>query len=128
MRTHDVAKVLSDLAKVLRSLPDVPMADLGEMTRPAPPTLSKESMTVGLTTLMALSDIDKRQWASFIAENNFPVRINAKDSSRNILGKLLTYLQSHPEARDRLTNTARAQRSSTSPELQRALEILLRTS
>lgn len=126
MKTHELAKALVVLSKALRALPDMEIDALSSMSASSP-NLSNESVAMGLTTLMALSDIDKTQWKNFITENNFPVEIRPRDASRDILGKLLTYLQNNREARNKLVNTTRGDRSNTSPELQKALQILLRS-
>lgn len=126
MRTQTLSKALSDLAKALKALPDMEVSDLSKLVS-ASASLSNASIAMGLTTLVALSDIDKNQWIAFITENNLPIEIRPRDASRDILGKILNYLQANREARNMLAHSARSERSTTSPELQRALQLLLRT-
>lgn len=127
MMTHELAKQLTILAKALRQLPNMPLEDLGLASAPRRREVDQSSIPVALSTLVALNDIDKRQWISFIDENQFPIEIRARDASRDILGKLLRYLEQNPEARGRLTNAAQRERTSTAPELRRALDLLLKS-
>jgi hypothetical protein len=127
MKTHEFAKQLAILGKVLRQLPNMPIEDLGFVTPPHRRSVDQSSIPVALSTLVALNDIDKRQWISFIEENQFPIEIRARDASRDILGKLLKFLEQNPEARGRLTNAAQRERTSTAPELRRALDLLLKS-
>lgn len=126
MKTHKIAKILSDLAQALRTAPDQTLEELtsgGQHRLPLDPA----SIPVALSTLVALADVDKAQWQSLIQECRFPIDIRPRDASRDILGKLLKHLEQNPEARNRLTNATPRGRSETSPELMRALQFLLKT-
>lgn len=125
MKTHELAKQLSALSKALKILPNMNIEDLGSLGRPSR-TLSDDSIAMGLTTLAALSDVDKTQWQNFILDHQMPIDVRPRDASRDILGKILTYLQANKDARRRLANSSANRPSSTSPELQRALQLLLR--
>ena len=126
MKTHALARQLVSLSKALKALPNMEIHDLASLPVGSP-QLSNESLGMGLTTLVALSDIDKAKWRIFIEENGFPIEVRPRDASRDILGKLLTYLQNNRDARNKLAHTAARDKSTTSPELQRALQILLRS-
>jgi hypothetical protein len=125
MKTHDLARALTTLAAVLRRGPNV---ELGDWTLPVGPRLQSDSASVpvALSTLVALSRFDRNQWSALIKEFDLPVRIDPKNSSRDIVGKILRYLESSAEARNRLVHQASKNRAETSPELLRALESLLR--
>ncbi|HXA39205.1 MAG TPA: hypothetical protein VNW53_09410 [Phenylobacterium sp.] len=125
MKTHEVARMLTLLASALKRGPNVPLEDLGteRVTRAKP---DPSTIPVALGTLVALSEIDKQQWLDLIRENGFPIELRPRDASRDILGKVLRYLEQNPAARQRLTNSPR-ERSTTSPELRRALDILLKS-
>jgi hypothetical protein len=127
MKTHDLAKHLTSLTKALRQLPNMDLEDLGFAEAKRPRVVDQSSIPVALSTLVALNDIDKRQWLSFIDENQFPIDVRPRDASRDILGKLLRFLEQNPEARGRLTNSAQRERTSTAPELRRALDLLLKS-
>jgi len=126
MRTHELARALNSLARALRNLPDMEIDQIGTLHTTGS-EMGNESIALGLTTLNALSEVDKQQWRDFIDEHNFPIDIRPRDASRDIIGKLLTFLQANPTARNRLEKSAKNTRSSTSPELQRALQALLKT-
>jgi hypothetical protein len=127
MKTHDLSKHLNLLARVLRQLPNMDVEDLPYPSARQTRMVDQSSIPVALSTLVALNDIDKRQWLSFIDENQFPIDIRARDASRDILGKLLRFLERNPEARNRLTSRVQRERDSTAPELKRALELLLKS-
>ncbi len=124
MKTHELAKQLAETSKALRLLPNVEISQLGKATEQAG-RIDKASIPVALSTLVALSDVDKRQWLLFIEENLFPIDVRPRDAARDILGKLLKFLEQNPEARNKLRNVAQKERTSTAPELKRALDILL---
>ncbi|AZG77060.1 hypothetical protein [Methylocystis rosea] len=124
MKTHDAAKILMVLAQALRNAPNRDLDDFASSIA-KPPQLDPASIPVALSTLVRLSEIDKRQWTTFIKEHNFPIEVRLRDASRDILGKLLKHLEQNPEARERLSKVAQRSRSETSPELMKALQFLL---
>lgn len=125
MKTHEVAKVLFELANILRNMPNEPIEDLGFGHLRT--TVDQASVPVALRTLVALSSIDKAQWLQLIKEHNFPIETRPRDASRDIMGKLLRYLEQNRDARERLSQTVRKSRAetTTSPELLRAFRVLL---
>jgi hypothetical protein len=127
MKTHDVAKVLAQLAKLLKTGPNVELDHLTSLpelglNRPQ----SRDEALIGLSTWVNLAKIDKQQWIGIIKDNDLPIEMRPRDASRDILGKLLTYLDQNPEARKRVSESAKQRSSSVSPELTRALSILLK--
>lgn len=125
MKTHDLAKALESLARVLRRAPDTTLDELTSLSPRRKPESSE--IPLALSTLVGLADIDKSQWLKFIQANGFPIDIRPRDASRDVVGKLLRYLEQSPEARKKITTVAERARSQTSPELQRALDFLLKT-
>src|SRR5579885_1369138 len=101
MRSHQVAAMLEHLAKILRSLPNQNLETA--LTRTPPDS----ELPLALSTLIKLSSVDKAQWAEFIRKQNLPVAVTPRDSSRDIVGRLLRYLERHPEATKRLVQSAR---------------------
>jgi len=83
-------------------------------------------MAVSLSTLVDLARIDKQQWLSFIEENHFPIEFRQRDAARDILGKLLAYLEENPDAREKLKAIATKKSGQASPELMKALAYLLK--
>jgi len=125
MKSHQVAKVLRRLAEMLERGTD---SDLDELfvssQNPAP--VSTSQIAVNLSTLAELARIDKQQWLTFVREYSLPVETRPRDAARDILGKVLTYLDSNPEARRALKERATKRVTETSPELMRAFAFLLK--
>ena len=120
MKTHTLARQLTALARALRALPDMEIDNLKNLQ-----LSTDKNIALGLSTLTSLSTIDKSEWVEFINHNNIPVDIRPRDAARDIIGKIMTYLQENDEARRRIAKAATEQKSSVSPELQRAFNILL---
>lgn len=125
MNTHEAAKVLSSLASALRSAPN---QSLDELSEGGSRRVDAKAVDVprALSMLVALSHFDKDQWMQVADELRLPVDIRSRDASRDIMWKILRYLEANPEARNRLTHSATRQRSQTSPELSQALQFLLK--
>lgn len=126
MKTHDLAKVLSQLVKLLRDGPNVELEHLGDILARSLGGDISGRIAVNLSTLVELSRIDRKQWRAIISEHGFPIEIRQRDASRDILGKLLRYLEENPSARERLRASVAKRAGQASPELMRALDVLLR--
>jgi hypothetical protein len=125
MKSHQVAKVLRTLAEMLQRGPDSELDELfvsGQNPAPVPTS----QIAVNLSTLAELARIDKQQWLTFVREYSLPVETRPRDAARDILGKVLNYLESNPEARRALKERATKRVSETSPELMRAFAFLLK--
>ena len=126
MKTHEFARALTQIAELLKSGPNIDLGDLGL----SPPDLfqkeASQTIAVNLSTLVGLSRIDKKQWQNFVIENGLPIQLRPRDASRDILGKVLTYLDQHADARERIKQAAVGKRAGqTSSELMKAFSILL---
>lgn len=127
MQTHELARALESLAKFLRSGPNVAVTQLANAAGwTLKDDLRSDEIKIGLSHLVALSRVDKRQWIALIEEHNFPIPVRNRDASRDILGKLLRYLEKNPEARQRLSRSSSISSSEASPELMKALSSLLK--
>lgn len=127
MKTHELASALTQLAKILRAGPNIELSD----AKIAEPSINSDhldnlTIAVGLDTLVRLSQIDKQQWLTLTEEYNIPVSVNARDSSRNILGKVLRYLADNPQAREEFKKNVNQKTNKASPELMRAFNSLLK--
>jgi hypothetical protein len=125
VKTHDLAKALEALARLLRATPNGPLEELTSLTPRRKPESAE--IPLALSTLVGLAEIDKSQWLEFIRSNGFSIDVRPRDASRDVVGKLLRYLEQSPEARKKITSVAERSRSQTSPELQKALDFLLKT-
>jgi len=86
---------------------------------------SRAALALNVSTLASLSRIDRGTWINFIQEHRFPIEVRSRDASRDILGKLLKFLEKEPGAVAYLQRRARSG-IVASPELARALEALLK--
>jgi hypothetical protein len=122
MKTHDLAKALMELASILRLGPNVELSEYKLRYKTDRPQTT--NVAVGLSTLLALSRIDKKQWQSIIQEYKLEVDVKPIDSTRDLLGKIMRYLENNPDAALRLKQRA-AHEGKTSPQLMKALNLLL---
>lgn len=136
MKSHEFARHLMHLAKLLRRGPDIELADAtpdlfstGASIRRDSRTgqfLNRDDIPLALNALLSLSSIDKREWANLIRELNFPIEVTSSQSTRDVVGKLLTFLEHEPAARDILSRRVKSKSARGSPELLRALNALLK--
>lgn len=126
MRTHELAKALRTLAYVLEQSPNTVLEQVAITT--VSQKMDNSQIAVSLSTLVELSRVDKKQWIAFIRELGFPIETRPRDASRDILGKLLNYLETDETAREKLKTSVASKGSEASPELMRALSSLLRDS
>src|SRR5437016_940294 len=104
MKTHDLAHALTQLARALRAGPNIEVGDLSFVSANLlnGNGTGKANAAVSLNILFELSRFDKEDWGAIIEENNFPIPIRPRDSSRDLIGKLLRHLEQNVEARERL--------------------------
>lgn len=123
MKTHSIAKALRSLADLLESNPNIELGNV-RFENENFHEFNKKQVAVNLKTLFSLSKISRKEWIDIISTFGFPLEINNRDSSRNIIGKLLSYLDSHPEAVEVLKKHSRNNRPQQSA-LAEALDMLL---
>src|SRR5260370_21081294 len=126
MKTHELAKSLRVLESLLEKSSDMPIEEA--TVKAISSNLNSSQMAVSLTTLVELSRVDKRQWVEFIDDLGFPIEVRPRDASRDILGKLLNYLETNQTAREKLKTKAASKGVAASPELMKALSSLLKDS
>ncbi len=124
MKSHIFADALVSWAEKLKAGPNVDITDLTVAASQQPVSLSTQNMTVGLSVLLHLSKVNKQEWAQFVREHSIPITVEPRDSSRNVLGKLLNYLESHPEVQKNLSAKSLSS-AETSPKLAKALQVLM---
>ena len=127
MKTHDLARALEELAEVLRASQNMPLsaAKMTEADEIADNPQKLAGIAVNLSTLAELSRIRKQEWQVLIQHYKLPVQVKTTDSVRDLLGRLLKYLESNDAARARLRTEAVSGTPGGSPELDRALRFLL---
>lgn len=126
MKTNEAAKVLSAVAAALRSSSLETVEEIADVQPRQRVDAQSVDVPRALSMLVALSSFDKSQWLQVVAEYGFPIQFRPRDASRDIMGKILNYLEENPDARDKLARSGNRGRSKTSPELAQALEFLLK--
>ena len=125
MKSHQLSRALRKLAEMLDRASDKDLEELF-VTDHNPKPVSTSHIAVNLSTLAELARIDKQDWLAFIREYSLPIETRPRDAARDILGKLLNYLEVNPDARKALKERATKRVSETSPELMRAFAFLLK--
>lgn len=123
MKTHQIAKSLRILADILESLPNNELSK--DVNLFGEKSIRSSEVAVSLQTLLKLSKFSKKDWVSLIKEYNFDIDIDNRYSSRDIIGKLLNYLDANPAAIDFMKKKSMKQRQHESP-LMKALDLLVR--
>lgn len=126
MKTHELSKSLMFLARLLREMPNMELPELVDYLPWQRRMLDKDRIAVNLATLASLSRIDKRQWLELIDDYRLPIPLRERDATRDIMGKVLRYLETHPDAIRSLSSRVGKGKSEASPELMKALSILIK--
>jgi hypothetical protein len=124
MKTHDLAKALTQLGKVLRALPNQDIDSLGDALNSRPSATTGE-VGINLSALAALSKYSKTDWELVAAEFMLPIESRPRDGARDVMGKILTYLADNESERERVAKQSRASTSAAPSELTSALKFLL---
>ena len=124
MKAHKAAELLNQLAKILKEAPneEIEMLRIGATKVRE---LSKDEMALNVSTLLALSRIKKSTWKEFINDNNWPIEVKDRDSSRNLIGKVFQHLETHPDALKDFQRKTSERSGRVSTELMNALSSLL---
>jgi hypothetical protein len=131
MKSHDFAKHLMTMARILKNGPNVDLDDIdiaGISTSPSDKaSVRPDDIPQALHMLVGLNNVPKQQWINLIDEYNFAIEIRPRDANRDIYGKLLKYLSDNPMARQRLLSSKKDKpRAGVSSELADALTLLLK--
>ena len=126
MKTYEFANALVLLAKILKSMPNQELNELTLSSSSAGPEgVERNEAIVGLHTLANLSKIDKKQWLDLIEEHGFDIPVRPRDANRDIIGKLLRYIDKNENAQQAIKKSAEQSSNKSSKELSRALSILM---
>lgn len=127
MKTHDVARALSTLGRALRESKNVALESITIQTNDnvePQPSLGANA-PAALALLVRLAGYSKEEWRTLIKELDLDVPIKPTDSVRDILGRLLKYLNDNKDIQDSLVEKASKPEANVSPELMKALSILM---
>jgi len=95
MKAHDAAKTLETIAQMLREGDDMELTPkaVRRVRSKGDATPLGANAPAALALLVKLSAYSKSEWRSLIAHLDLHVEVKATDSVRDILGRLLKYLE-----------------------------------
>jgi hypothetical protein len=127
MKTHDVARALNTLARALRERGNVALDSITIQTSDrvsSQPSLGANA-PAALALLVRLAGYSKDEWRTLIKELELDVPIKPTDSVRDIVGRLLKHLNDNKDIQEKLVEKATKPQANVSPELMKALSILM---
>lgn len=132
MKAHDLAKSLNYLARLLKAGPNVELDEIYNLSAhlsriPSRLTSKRERDGNGgaLALLAAMSSLSKPEVLEMAHDLQIPIEVRKADAVRDIIGKILKYIQDNPEVRDRLVRKSIQNSEGDAPRLARALAILM---
>lgn len=138
MKTHELAKALTHLSRVLKAGPNVEFEDLTNLStylsQPRPPRPGRETADrrdkaekgTGLVLLAEMASYSKKEMLELVDYLGIPIEVRKADAVRDILGKALKYIQENPDFKERIMHHVDDKASETgSSSLARALAILM---
>lgn len=138
MKTHELAKALTHLSRVLRAGPNVDFEELTNLStyltqpRQAKParevmgTREKAEKGAGLALLAEMASYSKQELLDLATYLGIPVEVRKADAVRDVLGKIIKYIQDNPDFRNRVVHDVNEKEPATrTSSLVRALAILM---
>lgn len=122
MKTHELAKALQHLSKVLRALPNQELDSLGASFTG---TSAQQNVGISLSALAALSKYNKLDWEQVVRDFELPLEIRPRDGARDVMGKIITYLAENDAERERVARKSSPLNPDRPSELSNALHFLL---
>ena len=118
MKAYDLAKSLMHLSRVLRAGPNIEVDDIGNLSvhtskpRQTKPKQVREDNTsksekgTALALLAEMASYSKSELIDLAFQLNIPLQVRPADAVRDILGKILRYIQENPDFRNRLAHAS----------------------
>lgn len=142
MKTHDIAKALAHLSRVLRAGPNVEFEELTNLStylshprqvralrEREPDKREGSERGTGLALLAEMASYSKQDLLDLVDYLGIPIEVRKADAVRDILGKTLKFIQDNPEFRNRMIfNAAKKDPDLRASSLARALSILMNQS
>jgi hypothetical protein len=125
MKSHDIAKAMTELAGTLKSAPNTDISKLTLSKAASVERLGSNQIAISLDILVSLASIDKSEWLNFANEMNLPLKFRPRDGSRDILGKIFKYLEENKEAREKIKAKVRQKSLEGSASVMKALSLLI---
>ena len=91
MKSHDFAKQLTLMSKILKSGPNVELEDINfsGLINVDNIEINQNDIPKALNMLVGLNQIKKSEWLDLIENYDFNIDIRPRDATRDIIGKLL---------------------------------------
>lgn len=126
MKAHSLAKELIALGESLLAGPNIDTRHLNMRDRRENGYQGNSAeMAFGITTLAQLSRFSRSEWVQFAREHDLPISYNDRDSGRNIMGKIMSYLADSDAEIERIRTSVSQPGSSN--RLNQALNTLLKS-
>jgi len=126
MKSHSLARELIALGEAILQTPNVETKSLSSLlSHKSSPSKKDQEMAFGVTTLAQMSQYSKSEWLSFADTHGIPIAFNGQDSSRNIMGKIMSYLSENQSEMERVRESVVGD-SGSSNRLNNAFSILLK--
>lgn len=138
MKTHELAKALTHLSRVLRAGPNVEFEELTNLStylsqpkpsrpsRDAPERSDRSEKGTGLALLAEMANYSKKELGDLIEMFGIPIEMKKTESVRDVLGRMLNYIKENPDFRDKILHEATGSRpEAKTSSLARALAILM---
>ncbi len=122
MKTHELAKALQQLSKILRALPDQELDGFGPALAGTNP---RQNVGISLSALAALSKYNKSDWEQVVRDFELSIEIRPRDGARDVMGKIITYLAENDAERERVARKSSPSDPNRPSELSNALRFLL---
>lgn len=129
MKTHDLAKALNHLSRILRAGPNVDLENLVNLdtyVSSRGPKGSPDDADKGgaLVLLSEMANYNKRELMELAVSLDIPLEVRPADAVRDVLGKILKYINENPTVKERLSGSVEPSSGKVST-LTRALAILM---
>lgn len=142
MKTHDIALILEEIAQIINkesySKIDIPILKntLNELQNllkknsniecdDARIVRKNDDVASNLKSLISLSNYSKQEWLSIIDEFQLKIELNSRASTRDIVGKVLSYIEKNPESLKRAKKSTQNKKTENTEILADTLEKLI---
>ena len=137
MKTHELAKALTQLSRVLKAGPNIEFEELTNLSmylsskKPAPSSRKRPAETsdaekgAGLALLAQMSNYNKKDLIELADALHIPLEVRPADAVRDVLGKILKFINENPEVKERLAMRHNSDEPSPTSSLAKALSILM---
>lgn len=137
MKTHELAKALTQLSRVLKAGPNIDFEELTNLstylTAKKPPRASQKRSVesgvsekgAGLAVLAQMANYNKRDLIDLAKALEIPLEVRPADAVRDVLGKILKYINENPNVQERLASPNAMESPASTSNLTKALSILM---